>query len=1062
MLILLHRQIRSNPPLQIRLLGTPQVTFLGQKVSLSRRQGRALLYYLACAGRPVSRDQLTFLLFPDDPDSSARRKLTRILSHLQSQFPGIQPFCADNSSVLINPEKLWTDVAELDSLGENNLPYYQEQAVEIYRGPFLEGFSLPYSQEYDRWLTEQRQLYENRYLFLLEQLVHQSIESGDHQKGIQYALKYLEVDELGEHIHRSLIELYHTAGNRSAAIRQYESCVIILERELGVEPLPETHEVYKTAAKGILQPKSINPIPQWSVIPSLTVPMVGREKAWQELQTAYTRFQTGGFILIKGEAGIGKSRLVQEFASRGSRLVLTGNCYFSTQSLPYHPIIQALRQAISRPDLWEPIRPIWLAEAALLLPELEDIFPGLPSPIQVEPGQAQARLYEGLTQCFLGLASKSGLLLCLDDLHWMDEATKGWLTVISRRLPGSGLCLLGSYRTEEASAVADVKEVYSRQRLLVEVALSGINFNSIQQVLSNLPSPPSDPLLVAQKLSSATGGNPFFVLETIRTLIESGLLDSPPAELPLAETIQEAAQLRLAHLSPIARQIVEAASVLLPELEFSLLQKTSGRTDLEMAEGLEELVQRQLLVDEDRYNFKHDLLAQAAYQNITAGRLRLLHRRAAESYKQVYQGQHEKVIVQIAKHYDSAGCAEEAVGYYQHAALVAKGRYAHDEAISCINRAISLLYLLELSEEKLCNLYEDLGDSLWAKGDYESAREAFTLCIEHITSQSPIEQVRIMYKICCTFTAQRRIDEFDRAYKNAMERLNGRTGREVEWQSVWLDLQLARLETLYFKAETGQLDGLIQQISPALEKAGSARQKVKFLQGQSFLYCRQERYLLSDRTCKVVEEALKAAHEYGDRVEIINGTFGYGFSLLMSGELEKAADVLTECFRMAEETGMALTQCQCLTYLAHLSRLRFDVEATRKFALKSLELAQKLDVPVYVAAAKAQLAWIDWQDQKFLDAEQKAHDSLSIWGGFPHPFKWYANWVLFAIALKKEQISEAVEAAKNLLHPNQQRLPDDINADLQSGIDKWDSGNILSAQKFLNRSVEIGKVQGYL
>ena len=103
--------------------------------------------------------------------------------------------------------------------------------------------------------------------------------------------------------------------------------------------------------------------------------------------------------MISGEAGIGKSRLLQEFATSQSRVVLSGNCHASTQRLPYQPLVQALRQALSVPELWEGIRPIWLTETSRLLPELGDHFPDLPQPIDVEPDQAQARLYEALTQC---------------------------------------------------------------------------------------------------------------------------------------------------------------------------------------------------------------------------------------------------------------------------------------------------------------------------------------------------------------------------------------------------------------------------------------------------------------------------------------------------------------------------------------------------------------------------------------------------------------------------------------------------------------------------------------
>jgi DNA-binding SARP family transcriptional activator/predicted ATPase len=1064
MLILQHRQIRSKTPLQIGLLGTPEVTFLGQKVSLSRRQGRALLYYLACARRPVSRDKLTFLLFPDDPDSSARRKLTRVLSQLQSQFPGI-PLCnTDNSTVLLNPGILWTDVSEFDYLEENNLTHYQARAVEIYRGPFLEGFSLPYSHDYDRWLTEQRQFYENRYLFLLEQLVHHSVESGDHKKGIQYALKYLEVDELAEQIHRSLIELYHDAGNRSAAIRQYETCVVVLERELGVEPLPETRLVYEAVFKGDQHPKMLTKFsPYWSVIPSLDVPLVGREAALRELQNACEWLQKGGMILVHGEAGIGKSRLLQEFTCQQKHLTLTGNCHAASQAIPYVPVVQALRQALAHPELWRGIRPIWLTEIARLLPEMGEIFPDLPLPVEVKPDQAQARLYEGINQCFLGIAANSPLLLCLDDLHWMDEATKGWLVTLSGRLSGSRLCVLGAYRVEEGDAITNMKETFSHCSLLAEISISGLALDAILDVLLQLPQPPPDPQVLAERIKVATGGNPFFILETLRALLESSKLEYLAGELPLAQSVKEAVQQRLARLSPVARQVLEAAAVLTPELKFELLKQTSGRSDGEVSEGLEELVQRQLLIDGEKRLFKHDLLAQAAYQNLTPGRIRLLHRRAAESFRQVYLDSLDEAAAQIAQHYDLAGESVLAVRFYKRAAFVAQLSYAHDEAIAYLTRALKLSPVLTQPPQKLAQLFELLGDSLAAKGELEASRTALNRCLDQIPVEEVLNQVRILSKIGRTFLTQRRINEFDKTFITAQACLGPRSeGREEAWQAAWLDLQLARLETLYFQADIEQLDDLIKEITPVMENAGSPKQWIKFLQGQSYLLSRQDRYCITEKGLKIVEKALQAAYEWGDKVEITYGTFGLGFSYLMSGDLDRAAHVLADCLCMAEEIGVGMTQCQCLTYLAHLHRLRGDIEGTRMYATRSLEIAQKLDVAVYIAAARAQLAWLQWKKGNLTEAEHAARDAVDLWAQLPHPFKWYAYWILCAVQLSQNRIKDAVEAARALLHPSQQRLQDDVTSALERAVECWETGNTPKARTVLKQATELAQERGYL
>ncbi len=248
--------------------------------------------------------------------------------------------------------------------------------------------------------------------------------------------------------HRSLISLYGAIGDRASAQRQYEKCVTILERELGVAPLPETRTAFEAAFREpidelITEPPTAIVKPVWSTLSTLDLPLTGREESWKKLADAFQRLHTGGVISITGEPGIGKSRLLQEFAtSQPDCLVLTGNSHETTQELPYQPLTQAMRLALEQAPLWTDIQPIWLAEATRILPDLKAHFPHLSEPVEVEPKQAQARVFEALSQIFLGMAAKRPLLLCLDDLHWADEATLGWLNYLSSRLAESHLCPL--------------------------------------------------------------------------------------------------------------------------------------------------------------------------------------------------------------------------------------------------------------------------------------------------------------------------------------------------------------------------------------------------------------------------------------------------------------------------------------------------------------------------------------------------------------------------------------------------------------------------------------------
>ena len=570
-----------KPPFWIYLLGTPAITWQTRPFTLPRRQARALLYCLADEMQSVPRDRLLFLLWPDTPDATARRNLTRLLSYTRQALPQPDLLLTYKTAIGLNPNLVVSDTVQFAALCAADDSTDWETAAARYRGPFLDGFTLPGSLEFDRWLSQTQRRYERAYLDILRKLVKAKTENRDHPAAIRYAQKYLATDDLAEEIHRRLISLYAAAGDRSAALRQFEQCTLVLERELGVPPLPETRAAYEAARDGIQPPSPKEmPKPEWTTLPGLDLPLIGRDEAWQALTEAYRRYQNGGVIFISGEPGVGKSRLMEEFATAQSGLVLTGNSHAAGQALPYQPLMQALRLALPLRDRWSHALPIWLAEISRLLPELRAQFPDLPSSAEVAPAQAQARLFEALTEVFASLATGSPLLLCLDDVHWADEATLGWLEYVTGRLAGSGICVVGTYRSHRAGRLADWRRVLNRARLAAPVLLGGLSETAVTELLHQAGAKPAIVQRLAGRIHAATGGNAFFVLETVRELLGTGNLSDDSADLPLPQTVRDAVLRRAARLTPLAQQVMAVAAVLSPHLSVETLVETAGRGDV--------------------------------------------------------------------------------------------------------------------------------------------------------------------------------------------------------------------------------------------------------------------------------------------------------------------------------------------------------------------------------------------------------------------------------------------------------------------------------------------------
>jgi DNA-binding SARP family transcriptional activator len=671
--------------MRINLLGSCQVVWQDRSLAIPRRQTRALLYCLAARLEPVPRARIAFLFWPDTPDAVARRQLTRLLSSLRAALPRPDLLLVDEENAALNPALVQSDSQQLAAAGVSDDPAILEAAVALYRGHFMAGFDLPDAPEYEAWQAQTARQLEATYLALLERLVELYTAATNASAAIRCAQRYLAVDELAEVMHRRLIGLYMAAGDRAAAQRQYEQCALLLERELGVSPLPETQAALLAVP---LRRAAASTLP---LQPSLELPMTGREAVLVQLENTVQRLRRGGLILIHGEPGVGKTRLLRDFADQhaSQALVMAGASYPGSQALPYHPLLQALRTSFDHANLWRTVPAPWLSELLPLLPDLRVLFPDLPAPPPAAPSQAQARVLAALTQTLIALARHTPVLLCLDDLPWADEGTLGWLRYMAGRWEDAPLVVLATAHSKSTPALVPLWPALSRAGRLAELKLDGLAAGAIQRMLSNLPAPPS-PTLV-QHIHRITGGNPLFVLEIVRELQGRNQLHDPPTDLPLPATVRDTIIGRVSHLTSIARQVLEAAAVLDPLLEDTLLQHTSARSTAETADALDELLAHQFLQigrpATSALAFPHSLMPSAIYQALTPWRRKLLHGRAADALAQLQPDN----AAAMARHCAAATAWETAIAYYRQAAQQAASAAAYDTALELVNRAIDLL-----------------------------------------------------------------------------------------------------------------------------------------------------------------------------------------------------------------------------------------------------------------------------------------------------------------------------------------------------------------------------------
>jgi DNA-binding SARP family transcriptional activator/predicted ATPase len=703
-------------------LGTPKIELVGTPITLPSTKIIALLAYLASQREPAPRDRLLGLLWADSTNDAARKNLRNALWAIRKTL-GDDVLTASDDQLALG-ENVWSDVREFNTLGNVRAMPIDAQAeiekrksiIELYRAPFLDGINLPNAPDFEIWLTVERERLAQLHLHLLDDLVQFYRARNDWHNVIAIARRALAHDNLQEPMHRVLMQAYAYIGERTQALRQYDALREILERELGVAPLPETEQLRTAILAG-----EIGTIPIGATLPHMPVapaqneiPFVGRTAECAELDQALTIAARGTprIALLAGELGIGKSRLWREWSAshRQSATLLETRCLASTQALPFAPLIELLNQPLIRAKIAErAISPIWLAEIARLAPDICAEFANAHASATLPPEEERRRIFEALTQCLLTMPSP--LVLFIDDAHWADRATLDWLDYLAHRFSNRALLLVIAYRIEDAPApLVHRLSDWGREGLTHRLMLSRLTDDEATVLVNALGGDPA----LAMHAQHQSAGNPYFLIELCR---------AKPATIPPA--LNDLLRARLAVLPDTVQQIVQAAAILEPSFDFSTLRRTSGRGEEETLRALDTLLAANLLIERDaRYDFAHPLVATIVREGLSAARRTFLHRRAAVTLETLHRKRLPQIAGTLAMHYAQADDAPRAAQYAQLAAEHALALAAPDEAVNFYHQAIRF-ESTPARQVGLGNAYLRLGDLAAARRAFETALATF-------------------------------------------------------------------------------------------------------------------------------------------------------------------------------------------------------------------------------------------------------------------------------------------------------------------------------------------------
>jgi DNA-binding SARP family transcriptional activator len=695
---------------KLELFGRGQLVGEDLVVRLERKTA-ALFAFLALEGA-TSRSKLAGMLWADSTEESARSSLRQRLYRLRTSV---------GKDLIVSDEPLRLDPSlAIDAVRFESLIFTSEygKALEL-EGELLAGNDYDDCPDLNDWVLAARERLEAGRREALSSEANRLETAGDYQKALGRAQQLLTRDPISEDSHRRVMRLHYLAGNRPAAIQAFEHCKTILETQLGVEPLPETQNLAKLISSGDSLPQTTLPTRVSIPVQVLRPPVLaGREREWAQLETAWAAKNS---LIIRGEPGVGKTRLMLDFAaSKGAYVLLEGRP--GDVGVPYASAARGLKRILEEHTNLELSK--WVRqELSRILPDLE-----VDAPSAIGSDTEKLRFFSAILELFNNLKVQA---IVADDLQFMDSASLELWQYLKTQLTPVFQTFSG-YRTGELEASFEASLL--QETTLID--LKPLETEGLNALLHGLELPGVTEL--AASLERYTGGNPMYILETLKSLLETdGITRGLPQHFPPPHKIGALIRHRLERLSPSALRLARVAAIAETDFNLELASQILEIKAFDLAELLGELEQAQVLVG---MRFAHDLIFEATREGIPVPIKNLVHRSTA-----TYLESLKSESARIAHHWLASDESMRAVPFLKDAALQAVSQYQLREAVNYATRAAQILEKIG-NPEFAWECWEQVRDVL---RDMEQG-EKLEVVIKalHRTASNPLQRAQSLNAEC--------------------------------------------------------------------------------------------------------------------------------------------------------------------------------------------------------------------------------------------------------------------------------------------------------------------------
>jgi DNA-binding SARP family transcriptional activator len=801
-----------------------------------------------------------------------------------------------------------------------------ERARDLYRSELLTD--MPYAE----WAFPARERLREIHLEVLEVLGEVYLRLGAYDETLAAGRQARAVDPLREAFVRQELQARAALGERAEALAAFDSFARLLNEELGLEPSEETRAVREAILAG-----TIESVPRTAPAPSVELPLVGRDEVLARLKAIWE--EGGGVVLLGGEAGLGKTRLLAELAATLDVPVFWSQARAGDP--PFAAVLRLFEEHLrSEPPAseLEELGPLG-APLAQRVPTLRLLWPDCP-PYAPLAGEAEQQRLRQAALAALRLAASRPTVMVLDDLHWADETS---LAVLADASWPAGVLVVGAYRSEESARPLPADH---------ELELAPLSSAEVLEAVRSVVGL-ADPLALSRRLHEVTGGHPLFLTETLRGLLDAGRVyrDAEGAwhstadfgDVPLTPTLREAVLARADALAPFEREVLDAGAVLRPHLTTALLKAI---LHTEPGAALETLAARRWLVPSgpDGWEFGHHLTGEALYSALAPPHRRLLHRLAAGALTASPQPDPAEVVTHLAQ---GGGAAESLAQWATMAGQRSTEQLSYRQAVTYFELAEAELVSIPDGDEKdrlALSIYEGMGTAQRQIGLSKPALQSLERALSLASTAADRGRLLIAQAAVCGGDT----GEYDRAMALLAE-AEPLLARSREGGAGLAEVHAIQANVLYWRGEHRESERLARQaVAEAAGTPGEPRALTALANALQRLGRLEEAVAADHRMLEIAEKA-------GDAHGLAVGLSALSSGLQAMGQLEESQEAKERAAAIFERLGDVRRLSIVVTNHGIQAGDLGDLDGSESDLRRAIELAERVSAPYTVAVARHHL-----------------------------------------------------------------------------------------------------------